>query len=120
MSPPPQATLLSPDALVQLPLEVLVPDPNQPRKTFRPQAIRELASSIEAHGILQPLIVRPKSSGAADGEYWIVAGERRYRAAQLLGLASVPCHVRPYVSTAAALVALAENVHREDLSDIEK
>jgi ParB family transcriptional regulator, chromosome partitioning protein len=106
--------------VVQIRLSDLVPDPFQPRKTFRPEAIRDLAASIEQHGILQPLLVRPLLGPDGHGKYYIVAGERRYRAAQLVGLNTVPCHIRPYVTTTAAVAALAENVHREDLSELEK
>src|SRR4051794_2363525 len=97
--------------IVHLPLAALVPDPLQPRKEFRAAAIRELAASIEQHGVLQPLLVRPMQGPGSHGRFWIVAGERRYRAAGLAGLATLPCQVRPYVNTAAAVIALAENVH---------
>ena len=111
----------SPDTgVVEITIQDLEPDPFQPRKQFRERAVRELADSIEQHGILQPLLVRPMQGPNSRGRYWIVAGERRYRASKLLGLESLPCRVRPYENMAAAVVALAENVHREDLSEIEK
>lgn len=104
----------------QIAIEDLEPDPFQPRKQFRDEGIRELAASIEKHGLLQPLVVRPRQGPHSEGKFWIVAGERRYRAAKLLGLAVLPCQIQPYANTAAAVIALVENVHREDLSDIEK
>ncbi|HTE20229.1 MAG TPA: CheR family methyltransferase, partial [Armatimonadota bacterium] len=112
---------VSPDtAVVEIPIRDLEPDPFQPRKEFRERAVRELADSIEQHGILQPLLVRPMQGPNSRGRYWIVAGERRYRASKLLALETLPCRIRPYENMAAAVVALAENVHREDLSEIEK
>jgi ParB family chromosome partitioning protein len=98
----------------------LAPDPFQPRLEFKESAIRELADSIELHGLLTPLLVRPMQGPNCRGRYWIVAGERRYRAAQQLGLQTLPCRIRTYENTAAAVVALAENVHRQDLSELEK
>jgi ParB family transcriptional regulator, chromosome partitioning protein len=98
----------------------LEPDPFQPRQEFDEESIRELAASIEQHGLLQPLLVRPRQGPGSEARYWIVAGERRWRAAQLLGLTQVPCRVQPLEDLAAAVVALVENVHREDLSEIEK
>lgn len=113
----------APDAervIHRVPVADLEPDPFQPRKEFREQSIRELADSIDRHGLLQPLVVRPRQGPNSAGKYWIVAGERRYRAAKLLGLETLPCQIQPYANMAAAVIALVENVHREDLSDIEK
>lgn len=104
----------------KIPVADLEPDPFQPRKEFREASIRELAASIERHGLLQPLVVRPRQGPNSAGKYWIVAGERRYRAARLLGLEFLSCQIQPYANMAAAVIALVENVHREDLSDIEK
>ena len=106
--------------LVQVPLVDLEPDPFQPRKEFNDASIRDLAASIEQHGLLQPLIVRPKQGPNSRGKYWIVAGERRYRAARLLGMEGLPCQIQPYANLTAAVTALVENVHREDLSEIDK
>lgn len=110
----------SEDALVEIPVESLQPDPFQPRLVFKDETVRELARSIEQHGMLQPLLVRPMQGPDSQGRYWIVAGERRYRAAQLLGMKTLPCRIRPYENMAAAVIAIAENVHREDLSEIDK
>jgi ParB family chromosome partitioning protein len=106
--------------VVELPVAALAPDPVQPRKDFRERSIRELAASIEQHGLLQPLLVRPMLGPDSRGRYWIVAGERRYRAALMLGLETLPCRIQPYVNLSAAVVALADNVHREDLGELEK
>lgn len=106
--------------IVDIPLVNLGPDPFQPRKEFNESRIKELADSIEQHGLLQPLIVRPRQGPNSDGKYWIVGGERRFRAAQLLGMDRLPCRVLPYMNLTAAVTALVENVHREDLSDVDK
>ncbi|MDR1571639.1 MAG: ParB/RepB/Spo0J family partition protein [Clostridiales Family XIII bacterium] len=91
------------------------PNANQPRKTFRQEAIDGLASSIREHGVIQPLIVRQ----ARDG-YELVAGERRWRAAIKAGLKAVPCLVREISDEQNVLFALIENIQREDLNPIEE
>ena len=106
--------------VVHVPVADLVPDPFQPRRTFREASIRELADSIRQYGILQPLLIRPLLGQHVEGRYYIVAGERRFRAAQLIGLATVPCHLRPTLTLTTAVQALSENVHRTDLSELEK
>lgn len=107
-------------SIIEIPLVDLEPDPFQPRKEMDKSKIRELADSIEQHGLLQPLIVRPRQGPNSKGKYWIVGGERRFRAAQMLGMDSLPCRVQPYMNLTAAVAALVENVHREDLSDVDK
>jgi len=92
------------------------PDLSQPRKDFNEDALAELARSIEAHGVLQPLLIRPTASGM----YRIVAGERRWRAARMAGLSEVPAVVRELGEAEAAQVALVENLQREDLNAIEE
>lgn len=114
------STTSSTHEVADLPLSLLMPDPMQPRQTFSERHVRELADSIERHGLLQPLLVRPALEAGSEGKYWIVAGERRFRAAHLLGMPTLPCRIRPYQNTAAAVIALADNVHRADLTDIEK
>jgi ParB family chromosome partitioning protein len=99
-----------------LAVDQLSGDPAQPRQTFPEESLAELAESIRTRGVLQPILVRP--SGA--GRYRIVAGERRYRAARLAGLDEVPCLVREFSDDEALAVGLIENVHREDLTDIDK
>ena len=88
----------------------------QPRRYFDPQALKELIASVKQHGILQPLLVRPKASGG----YELVAGERRYRAAKDAGLTHVPVVVRELTDEAAWQLALIENLQREDLNPVEE
>lgn len=91
------------------------PAADQPRKHFDEDALAELADSIREVGILQPIVVRPTS----DGDYEIIAGERRWRAAQLAGLSNVPVTVRTVNDESALQLALIENVQREDISAME-
>jgi len=91
-------------------------DPSQPRRHFAEATLRALAESIADQGVLQPLLVRP----TPEGRYLIVAGERRFRAARLAGQETVPCIVKEYNAEQALAVALTENIHRDDLSDMEK
>ena len=98
-----------------IPLEMLIPNQGQPRRHFDPQALRELSDDIAAHGVLQSLLVRPHPSG----KFEIIAGERRYRAAQRVSLIELPCIVQEHDDTATLEVALAENLNREDLNPIE-
>ncbi len=100
----------------QLPVATLDPNPHQPRQSFAAGAIGELAASIKEQGLLQPLIVRPKG----DERFEIVAGERRWRAAQQAGLEEVPCLIQELSDNDARIVALMENLHREDLNDLER
>lgn len=99
----------------QLPLEALRVSAFQPRKRIDPAAIAELASSVAQKGVLQPLLVRPADSG-----YEIVAGERRFRAAQQVGLATVPAIVKPLTDRETLEIALIENLQRESLSAVEE
>src|SRR5437660_1374006 len=98
-----------------LSLDLVFPNPNQPRKIFDETALAELAASIRERGVMEPIIVRPK-----DGTYEIVAGERRYRASKLAGMTDVPAVVRDLSDEDAAAEALLENFQREDLTAIEK
>jgi ParB family transcriptional regulator, chromosome partitioning protein len=99
-----------------LPVEQIKPGKYQPRAGMDPQALNELADSIRAQGLLQPILVRPSH----DGQYEIIAGERRWRAAQLAGLRSVPVAVRDIPDEAALAAALIENIQREDLNPLEE
>jgi ParB family chromosome partitioning protein len=101
---------------LKIPLEKIKPNPNQPRKHFDEGDLAELADSIRSHGILQPLLV--EDDGA--GRWIIVAGERRWRAARLAGLAEVPAFVRNYSEEKRREVALIENVQRADLNPMEE
>jgi len=100
----------------EVPIEELRPNPNQPRRRFDPTELAGLADSIRANGILQPVLARP----AAGGNLEIVAGERRWRAAQLAGVHAVPVLVREISDTEAVELALIENIQREDLTPIEE
>lgn len=100
----------------ELPIEFLKPNPDQPRRQFDDDAIAELAQSIKARGLLQPILVRPMGRD----DYQIVAGERRWRAAQKAKLHDVPVIVRELTDEEAAEIALIENVQRVDLNPIEE
>ena len=101
-------------ALRQLPIERVQRSPYQPRQSMQPEALEALAESIRQQGVMQPVVVRE-----VGGEYQLIAGERRWRAAQHAGLETVPAVVRPLSDAEAALAALVENVQREDLSAME-
>ncbi len=103
------------ERVLRVPLAKVRPCPFQPRKSFEPEALRELADSIQEQGILQPLIVR-----ASGGGYELIAGERRWRAAGLLKLAEVPVIVRAADDKAVLELALIENLQRENLNPIEE
>lgn len=103
-----------------LPLDVIVPGVYQPRTRMDEGALYELAESIKAQGIMQPILVRKLSQGEHAGKYEIIAGERRFRAARLAGLAEVPVLVREVPDEAAATMALIENIQREDLNPLEE
>lgn len=101
---------------VRVPIEKIQANPGQPRKVFDEEALQELAASIREHGIIQPLIVEQTS----EGNYLLVAGERRLRAARLVGLRDVPVIIRNYSDERRLEVALVENVQRSDLNPIEE
>ena len=103
-----------------LPLTELVPGMYQPRTRMDEGALYELAESIKAQGIMQPILVRKLESGPNAGKYEIIAGERRSRAAKLAGLDEVPVLVRNVPNEAAAAMALIENIQREDLNPLEE
>lgn len=104
-----------PDLLV--PVEKLVPNPNQPRRDFQPEALQELAASIRAKGVIQPLIVR---AIPGSDRFEIVAGERRWRAAQLAQLHELPVILRDFSDSEVIEVAIIENIQRADLNAIEE
>ncbi|WP_439112358.1 ParB/RepB/Spo0J family partition protein [Hydrogenophaga sp.] len=103
-----------------LPLSELVPGVYQPRTRMDEGALYELAESIKAQGIMQPILVRKLADGPNAGKYEIIAGERRFRASKLAGLDSVPVLVRDVPNEAAAAMALIENIQREDLNPLEE
>ena len=110
----------SKEELKQLPIEYLQPGQYQPRKDMHPEALEELAASIKAQGIMQPIVVRPLSVVSANTKYEIIAGERRWRAAQMAGLHEVPAIVREVPDEAAIAMALIENIQRENLNPMEE
>ncbi len=104
------------DELRQLPIDLLRRGKYQPRTHMDPAALEELAASIKAQGVVQPIVVR----SLPNGEYEIVAGERRWRAAQLAGLEAIPAVVRKIPDEAAIAIALIENIQRENLNPVEE
>jgi ParB family chromosome partitioning protein len=102
--------------LRELPVSLIKPNPSQPRTNFNEEALAALAASIEASGVVQPLLVRP----LPDGSYELVAGERRWRAAQQAGLEKVPAVVRDQAEAERLQAALIENMVREDLNPVEE
>ena len=102
-----------------LPIKDLVPNVNQPRRTFTEKSLTELADSIKVQGVLQPILVRPLE-GEQNGKYEIIAGERRWRASKLAGLVEVPVYVKTLSNQETLAAALVENIQREDLNPIEE
>ena len=103
------------NAIIYININDIKPNENQPRKSFDESKIEELANSIIEHGIIQPLVVRKNEPG-----YEIVAGERRWRAARRAGLKEVPCIIRDFTDEENMLVAIIENMQREDLNPVEE
>ena len=114
------ASLSSPGSPASLRLQDMVPGQYQPRTRMDEGALYELAESIKVQGIMQPILVRRLTAGPNDGKYEIIAGERRFRAAKLAGLSSVPVLVRDVPNEAAAAMSLIENIQREDLNPLEE
>ena len=104
------------DALTEVSVGLLKPGRFQPRTRMDPQSIAELADSIKAQGLIQPILVRP----VENGKYEIIAGERRWRASQLAGLTQVPVVIRAVPDKSALAMALIENIQREDLNPLEE
>jgi ParB family transcriptional regulator, chromosome partitioning protein len=113
VQPPPQGV-----GVRQVPLDLLEPNPFQPRTTIDPAALAELTQSVRSHGILQPLLVRPHPAVAE--RFQIVAGERRWRAAAAAGLHEVPALVHDMPDSEAAAIALIENLQRQDLNAMDE
>jgi ParB family chromosome partitioning protein len=104
------------DDLRRLPVELISPNPKQPRRRFDDESLTALAASLEDRGVLQPVLVRPLPGGT----YELIAGERRWRAAQLAGIDTVPALVRPHDDAESLEIALVENMAREDLNPVEE
>ena len=117
---PAASSLVSPGLPASLRLVDMVAGQYQPRTRMDEGALYELAESIKAQGIMQPILVRRLVSGPNDGKYEIIAGERRFRAAKIAGLDSVPVLVRDVPDEAAAAMSLIENIQREDLNPLEE
>ena len=105
------------DELLQVPVGAIKPNRRQPRRRFDTESVSELAESIRSQGVVQPVLLRPLED---DGGYELIAGERRWRAAKAAGLATIPAVVREAEDRDALLLALVENVAREDLSPVEE
>lgn len=99
----------------EIDINLIYPNPNQPRKTFDAEALNELATSIKTHGVIQPIVVNDDNNG----KYMIIAGERRYRASKIAGLIKVPCVIKNYTERQIKEIAIIENLQREDLNPIE-
>jgi ParB family chromosome partitioning protein len=104
------------DDLRELAVELISPNPHQPRRHFDAESLESLADSLRARGVIQPILVRPKPGG----RYELIAGERRWRAAQLAGLQLIPALVRPRDDAESLELALIENMAREDLNPVEE
>jgi ParB family chromosome partitioning protein len=119
---PPQPSVLAGDRLANLPLDLLTRGKYQPRVDMRPESLGELADSIKAQGLIQPILVRPltpRDPGESQ-RYEIIAGERRWRAAQMAGMAEIPAVIRDVPDDAAVAMALIENIQRENLNPLEE
>jgi ParB family chromosome partitioning protein len=112
---PPEAPRTSADRILQIDIDRIQPNRQQPRQTFDEEQLAELAASIRRDGVLQPVVVRT----AAGGNFELIAGERRWRAAQIAGLLKVPAVIREFEDDRLLEVALVENLQREDLNAID-
>jgi ParB family chromosome partitioning protein len=112
----PETEVAAAGELRELPVSLIKPNPSQPRTNFDEEALKALAASIEASGVVQPLLVRP----LPDGSYELVAGERRWRAAQQAGVEKVPAVIRDQEEAERLQAALIENMVREDLNPVEE
>jgi ParB family transcriptional regulator, chromosome partitioning protein len=108
------------EELAKLPLDLLQRGKYQPRVDMRPETLQELADSIKAQGVVQPIVVRPVEGAGPSQHYEIIAGERRWRAAQIAGLTEIPAVIRRIPDEAAIAVALIENIQRENLNPLEE
>lgn len=102
------------EGVTELDINKIYPNPNQPRKHFDEEALQELSSSIKTHGVIQPLVVNKTADG-----YMIIAGERRWRASNMAGLATVPVVIKNYTEKQVKEISIIENLQREDLNPIE-
>src|SRR6202522_2768966 len=122
MPEPEKPAILVGDRLASLPVDLLQRGKYHPRADMRPESLSELAESIKAQGLVQPILVRPlaRPSAQESQRYEIIAGERRWRAAQMAGLSEIPAVIREVPDEAAVAMALIENIQREDLNPLEE
>src|SRR5437763_12445132 len=111
----PTGALAVDNDMLELGIEEIEPNRSQPRHVFKPEKIEELAQSIRANGLIQPIVVRRQGHG-----FQIIAGERRWRAAQLAGLTKIPCVIRDVRDEDVLALSLIENIQREELNPIEE
>src|ERR1700726_3560225 len=121
-APLPEPPMIAGDRLANLPLDLLQRGKYQPRMDMRAESLGELADSIKSQGLVQPILVRPlpRPSATESQRYEIIAGERRWRAAQMAGLAEIPAVIRDVADEDAVAMALIENIQREDLNPLEE
>ena len=110
--------LSNPSSVQQIPIEWINPGPWQPRRTFDNESLKELAKSLVKQGVIQPILIRPTPK--AVNKYQLIAGERRWRAAQIAKIYEIPAVIREFSEQEAAQIALVENIQRRDLSSIEE
>lgn len=110
-----KSDLNSNDGVKEIQIKLIIPNPDQPRKTFNEEALKELADSIKEQGVIQPIILEK-----SEDRYIIIAGERRFRASRLAGLDTIPGLIRKYTHEQKLEIALIENIQREDLNSIEE
>src|SRR6202158_3659729 len=121
-APPPAPPPWAGDRLPNLPLDLLQRGKYQPRVDMRPESLNELADSIKSQGLVQPILVRPlphRNPGESQ-RYEIIAGERRWRAAQMAGIAEIPAVIRDVADEAALAMSLIENIQREEINPLEE
>jgi ParB family transcriptional regulator, chromosome partitioning protein len=119
VSAPPQTTVHG-ETLRLMPVDLLRRGKYQPRTAMNGESLQQLADSIKAQGLIQPIVIRPVASQSAQQHYEILAGERRWRAAQMAGLSAVPVVIRDVSDRAASAMSLIENIQREDLNPLEE
>lgn len=107
------------EGIQDIPVDLIARSPYQMRKHFPEKSLEELAETMREHGVIEPVVVRPREGQGGSAGYELVCGERRWRAAQRIGLDSLPCIVRRYTDEETAAVCLVENFQRENLSPIE-
>jgi len=115
LAPPDEIMTSGSSSINEIELDRIEPNPGQPRSIFEEEALEELAQSIRTYGVIQPIILKEKG----DGNYLIIAGERRYRAAEIVGLDKIPAYIKTTEDENIAELALIENIQREDLNAIE-